>query len=68
MKKIQSLIDSRLLYTGQISGEQYEWSRAGDIVVVDERDVPEMLAKRLGTRLCCGNNISDGNRIFELYE
>ncbi len=64
-KEIQLLIDSRLLYTGQISGEQYVWQRAGDVILVDERDVPELLSKRLGGRLCCGENISDGNRIFQ---
>lgn len=64
-KEIQSLIDSRLLYAGQVSQRQYEWSRAGDVILVDERDVPELLSKRLGGRLCCGENISDGNRIFQ---
>ena len=30
--KIQSLIDSKLIYRGQISGQLYEWQRAGGAV------------------------------------
>jgi len=62
--KIQSLIDSRLVYTGRISGELYEWQRAGDIIAVKEEDVPELLSKRIGERSCCGEGLL-GNRIFE---
>jgi len=65
--KIQSLIDSRLLYTGQTSGKQYEWSRGGDVILVDERDVPEMLSKRIGQRSCCGEGLL-GNKVFEIYK
>ena len=64
MKKIQSLIEAHLIYAGQISGEQYEWSRAGEVTLVDERDVPELLTKRLGAKLCCGGD--DNNRIFQI--
>lgn len=67
-KKVQSVIDSRLLYTGQVSQRQYEWGKAGDVILVDERDVPELLSKRLGKRLCCGNNISEGNIVFQAVE
>ena len=63
-RKIQSLIDSKLIYTGQISGEQYEWQRAGDIIVVKEEDVPELLSKRIGERTCCGEGLL-GNKVFE---
>lgn len=62
--KIRSLIDAHLIYSGQVSGKHYEWSRAGAIVIVDEQDVPELLAKRLGGKTCCGS--PDGNQIFEL--
>lgn len=61
---IQSLIDGHFLYDGRVSGEHYEWVRSGAIVAVNERDVPELLSKRLGGRLCCGSR--DGNRIFEI--
>lgn len=66
--KVRSLLDSRLLYTGQVSGQQYEWSRAGSITEVDKRDVPELLAKRIGTGSCCGGQARDGNRVFEIYD
>lgn len=62
-KRIQSLIDAHFFYTGQVSGKQYEWGRAGAIVEVDEHDVPELLSKRLGGKTCCG--ASDGNIIFQ---
>lgn len=64
--KVRSLIDSRLLYSGQVSGEQYTWAKAGSIIDVDERDVPELLAKRIGVRLCCGGGA--GNKVFEIYD
>lgn len=63
-KSIRSLIDARIIYDGAITGEHYEWSGAGAVVSVDERDVLELLAKRLGSQSCCGAN--DGNHVFEL--
>lgn len=65
--KVQSLIDAHLVYTGKVSGRQYEWDRAGAIVSVYENDVAELLSKRLGTQTCCGDN-RDGNVIFQLAE
>lgn len=62
-RSIRSMVEARIKYTGVISGEQYEWPRAGSVVSVDERDVPELLAKRLGTQSCCGAN--DSNRVFD---
>jgi hypothetical protein len=62
--KVQSQIDGRFLYTGRISGKQYEWPSGGAIVEVDELDVPELLSKRLGGTLCCGS--SGGNKIFDV--
>ena len=63
--KVQSLIDSHLYYTGRESGRQYEWARAGAIVDVDEQDVPELLAKRLGKKQCCGQ---ERTKIFQLLQ
>ncbi len=61
--KVQSLIDSHLYYTGRESGKLYEWGKAGAIVEVDEQDVPELLSKRLGKKMCCGTG---NNQIFQL--
>lgn len=63
--KIRSLYDARLEYTGQVSGKQYLWNKAGSVVEVDAEDSEILLAKRIGGRLCCGNS-QDMNRIFEL--
>lgn len=63
--KIQSLVDAHVYYTGQISGELYEWRKAGAIVDVDERDVPELLAKRPGKKPCCGG---ERKQIFQLAQ
>lgn len=63
---VRSLLDAHILYDGAITGEHYEWSRAGSVVSVDERDVPELLSKRLGSQGCCGTN--DSNRVFELIQ
>lgn len=65
-RNVQSLIDAHLIYTGRESGKQYEWNRAGAIVSVDERDIPELLSKRLGGKSCCGGE--EGNKIFELAQ
>jgi len=63
-KRIQSLIDSHLVYNGQVSGRHYEWMRAGAIVDVDEQDVPELLGKQMN-KSCCGQ----GNKlIFQLAD
>jgi len=64
MQSVRSMVAAKIIYNGAVTGNQYEWSQAGAITSVDERDVPELLAKRLGSRTCCGS--SDGNRIFEL--
>lgn len=61
--KIESLIDAYLQYTGQETGQQYEWARAGTIISVREEDAPELLAKRLGKKTCCGNG---DNKIFQV--
>lgn len=63
--KVRSRIQSRLQYTGKASGRLYEWGGAGQVVSVLEEDVPELLAKRLGRKGCCGNS---ENKIFELVQ
>ena len=63
-RKIQSLIDSKLVYEGRSSGKLYEWQRAGDIIAVREEDVPELLSKRIGERSCCGEGLL-GSKVFE---
>lgn len=61
---IQSLLEAHLFYVGKVSGRQYEWKKAGDTVSVLPEDVPELLEKQLGGRLCCGNQV--GNKIFQI--
>lgn len=61
--QVQSLIDAHLYFTGQESGQLYEWGRAGAIVNVLEQDVPALLRKRLGKKTCCGNG---DNLVFQL--
>lgn len=60
--KLQSLLDAHIFYTGSETGKQYEWNRAGSIVVVDAADAPSLLEKRIKAQSCC--NGSD-NAIFQ---
>lgn len=62
---IESLIEAHLTYTGRESGQLYVWKKSGDTVSVLEVDAPELLAKRLGGSLCCGNH-PEGNKIFQI--
>jgi hypothetical protein len=62
---IQSVLSARLEYTGQVSGKQYVWNKAGDIVIVDVEDSETLLAKHIGNKLCCGNS-QDMNKIFQI--
>lgn len=62
--QIESMIDAHLVYTGQVSGKQYEWTKAGSIQLVDERDAPALLSKRIGERSCCGEGLQ-GNLVFQ---
>ena len=64
-RKIQSLIEGKVIYDGKATGRHYEWMQSGAVVMVDEEDVPELLSKRLGGNLCCGGS-RDGNLIFEV--
>lgn len=40
---------------GSVSGKKYTFQGAGSELPIDERDVPVMLAKGLGTQSCCGD-------------
>ena len=64
---IRSLYDSRLRYVGTSTGKDYEWSRGGDVVMVNILDVPALLEKRIGERSCCGAR-QGGNQVFELVQ
>ena len=63
--QIRSRLDARLEYTGQATGKQYLWSKAGSVVLVDVEDSEILLAKRIGDQLCCGNS-PETNKVFEL--
>lgn len=60
---LRSLFDGRLEYTGQVSGKQYVWDKAGSTVEVQEDDAVLLLAKRVGKQPCCGDS-KDGTAIF----
>lgn len=62
---IQSLVDAHSIYIGQVSGKQYDWMRAGDIVPVREEDAPDLLLKRRLKKSCCG---SGQNQIFQIAQ
>jgi hypothetical protein len=61
--KLQLLIDIDLTLIG-VSGKQYRWSHAGDIVDVDKTDAEIFLKKRYGERFCCGTH----NQLFDIVE
>ena len=61
--RIQSLIESEIYHTGQASSRQYYWHKSGDVVEVEEQDVPALLEKRLGKKTCCGDGT---NQIFQI--
>lgn len=63
---IQSQFPAHLKYIG-LSGKEYNWKTAGDIVYVYEEDVPVLLSKRIGRNSCCGVR-SEGNFPFRLYK
>jgi len=63
--KIISLLDARLEYTGQVTGQQYVWIKAGSMVEVNAEDSVILLAKRIGGNSCCGNS-PDGTPIFQI--
>jgi hypothetical protein len=63
---LQSLFPAHLKYIG-LSGKEYQWQKAGDVVHVLEEDAPTLLSKKHKHRGCCGV-YSDGNVLFQLYK
>ena len=62
---LRSLFDGRFMYTGQETGKQYVWDKAGSIVEVPKVDALYLLEKRQGKNPCCGN-LRDGSSLFEI--
>jgi len=56
--KLQSLMDARLHYDGEVSGRHYVWERAGSILFVDAEDAPYLLSKKSKSKTCCSGNES----------
>jgi hypothetical protein len=63
---LQSLFPAQLKYIG-LSGKEYRWEKAGDVVHVLEEDAPTLLSKKHIHRGCCGV-YSEGNVLFQLYK
>jgi hypothetical protein len=64
--KLVNKIGARVKMVGAITVNQYEWPKSGAVVEVDERDVPDLLTKRLGDKLCCGS--TNMNYVFEIMK
>ncbi len=65
LSKIQLLFPAHVIYTGAISGQRYDFPGPGSVLEVDSRDVPAMLAYRIGNSNCCGGGPVDGNHVFQ---
>lgn len=52
---LQSNYPDKLIVIGSITGTRYEFPKSGSQLLVDERDVPEMLLKKFGGNSCCGS-------------
>ena len=55
VRRLQSQHPARIKYRGKVTGEWYEWARAGSIVLVDPRDADDLLSKMRNTQPCCGS-------------
>ena len=64
MVSVRSRYPAHLIYTGQETGQRYEWKKPGDVVSVSAKDAPSLLAKVLGSGVCCGGGTR--NSLFEL--
>ena len=51
---LTSQFSAHITLEGSITGKFYRWPKSGDAVEVDERDVPNLLEKKIGERFCCG--------------
>uniref|UniRef100_A0A6H1ZAN3 Uncharacterized protein n=1 Tax=viral metagenome TaxID=1070528 RepID=A0A6H1ZAN3_9ZZZZ len=58
---VRSLLEARVKVSG-VSGREYIWQNAGDVVEVAPEDVERLLAKRRGGS-CCGGK---PNPMFEI--
>lgn len=67
VQSVQSQFPARIIITGQASGKQYVWEKAGDTVDVDSRDLDWLLTKRVGRGACCGGS-QFSNLLFRLVE
>ena len=54
--QLESQADAHLFYVGEVSGDNYEWQRAGSITGVWEEDVPALLEKKINSHSCCGGS------------
>ncbi len=63
--KVQCMFPAHVIYTGAVSGQRYDFPGPGSVLDVDSRDVPAMLAYRIGTTSCCGGTKPDGNTVFQ---
>lgn len=63
--KIQLLFPAHVIYAGAVSGKRYDFKEPGSVLEVDSRDVPAMLAYRIGTTGCCGGSDPSGNQVFQ---
>ena len=61
-----NLISAKVKLLGPVTGNSYEWSKAGAVLAVDEKDAPGLLSKHLGDKVCCGSNAV--NSIFAIKE
>lgn len=64
--KVQLLFPAHVIYAGAVSGKRYDFPEPGSVLEVDSRDVPAMLAYRIGTTGCCGGSDPSGNTVFQL--
>ncbi len=64
--RVQLLFPAHVIYTGAVSGQRYDFPAPGSVLEVDSRDVPAMLAYRIGTTSCCGGSDPSGNVVFQV--
>jgi hypothetical protein len=64
---LRLIYPAHVIHTGLVTGEQYDWTDAGSVTMVDSRDVAELLAIRAGGAGCCGGSGNvNGYPFFEL--